>query len=152
MLVTTLYEKPQKLYLYIPPHSSHPKGVLIGLIFGQVLCIQCLCLLQQDADKHIQDLLRGSSHRVTRQHPCYPSLPGPRDMQPPSSGGALQNTHNSKHKKPKLWKVRSTSTFNTILRTLLPEPFNVSGTSLWQSRQVTHHSPRCQIWKRPPVA
>lgn len=42
-LETTLFEKEQNLYLYIPPHSSHPRGVFTGLIFGQVLRIRRLC-------------------------------------------------------------------------------------------------------------
>ena len=42
-LNTIIYKKYQNLYLYIPPSSSHPKGVLTGLIFGQVLWIRRLC-------------------------------------------------------------------------------------------------------------
>ena len=52
---TTLYEKPMNLYLYIPPHSSHPKGVYTGLIFGQVLRIRRLCTHKSDADRKIKD-------------------------------------------------------------------------------------------------
>eukprot|EP00956_Cyclotella_meneghiniana_P010187 scaffold14066_cov40-Cyclotella_meneghiniana.AAC.4 len=37
---TDLYEKELNLYLYIPPHSSHPRGVFTGLISGQVLRIK----------------------------------------------------------------------------------------------------------------
>ena len=51
---TKLYEKPQNLYLYIPPHSSHPRGVFTGLIFGQILRIRRLCTHKHDADMSIE--------------------------------------------------------------------------------------------------
>ena len=65
-LSTTLYEKKANLYLYIPPHSSHPKGVLTGLVFGQILRIRRLCSIKADADNKIQQfftrlLARGHS-------------------------------------------------------------------------------------------
>lgn len=50
---TTLYEKEMNLYLYIPPHSSHPRGVFTGLVFGQVLRIRRLCSKTDDADMKI---------------------------------------------------------------------------------------------------
>ena len=30
-LLTNLFEKPMALFLYLPPHSAHPPGVLIGM-------------------------------------------------------------------------------------------------------------------------
>eukprot|EP00956_Cyclotella_meneghiniana_P015303 scaffold23289_cov74-Cyclotella_meneghiniana.AAC.1 len=51
---TTLFEKAQNLYLYIPPHSSHPKGVTTGLIMGQVLRIRRLCSKRADANEKIK--------------------------------------------------------------------------------------------------
>jgi len=45
---STLFEKELNLYLYIPPHSSHPKGMLSGLINGNVLQIYRLCSNPQD--------------------------------------------------------------------------------------------------------
>ena len=45
---TTLHEKPMALYLFIPPHSAHPPGVLTGHIFGSILRIFRLNLDEQD--------------------------------------------------------------------------------------------------------
>jgi hypothetical protein len=58
-LTTTLYEKPQNLYLYIPPHSAHPPGMLSGLIHGNILRIHRLC-------SSITDIQQKSSQFFTR--------------------------------------------------------------------------------------
>ena len=44
----TMYEKKLNLYLYIPPTSAHPPGVITGLVFGNVLRIFQLCSEEQD--------------------------------------------------------------------------------------------------------
>lgn len=61
-VVTTLYKKKRNLYLYIPPHSSHPTGVLTGLVFGQILRVRCLCSHKADADAKIQHFSRILAH------------------------------------------------------------------------------------------
>ena len=45
-IVTSLYAKPNALHLFIPPHSCHAPGVIIGHIFGQILRIYQLCTLE----------------------------------------------------------------------------------------------------------
>ena len=47
-IVTSLYKKSMNLYLYIPPHSAHPTGVLTGLVSGNILRIHSLCSEQDD--------------------------------------------------------------------------------------------------------
>ena len=42
-IVTSLYEKSMNLYLYIPPHSDHPPGVLTVIVSGNNLRIHSLC-------------------------------------------------------------------------------------------------------------
>jgi hypothetical protein len=71
---TTIYEKEQNLYLYIPPHSSHPKGVLTGLIFGQVLRLRRLCSDHMDADNKIREFykrLRRRGHEDDSLQPLF---------------------------------------------------------------------------------
>ena len=53
-LQTTLYKKPMVLYLYIPPHSSHPPGCLKGHICGTILCIFRLCSCESDIISHVK--------------------------------------------------------------------------------------------------
>jgi len=53
---TTIHEKPQNLYLYIPPSSAHPKGILRGLITGSILRYYGLCTNPTDATKKTRQL------------------------------------------------------------------------------------------------
>jgi hypothetical protein len=56
---TTLYEKPSNLHLYIPPHSSHPPGLIHGIVFGMLFRIYTLCTDQSDCrDKTLMFLHR----------------------------------------------------------------------------------------------
>ena len=54
---TTLFEKPMALYLFIPPHSAHPPGVLAGHIFGNVLRIFRLNSEEEDIVKDMTQFL-----------------------------------------------------------------------------------------------
>jgi len=51
---TTFYKKLMALYLFIPPHSAQPNGVLTGHIFGNVLRI---FHLNSDETDSIEDLV-----------------------------------------------------------------------------------------------
>lgn len=62
-LSTTLYEKPQNLYLYIPPHSAHPSGMLSGLIHGNILRIHRLCSSPDDIKQKSIELFTRLTHR-----------------------------------------------------------------------------------------
>jgi hypothetical protein len=53
-IVSRLYEKPLNLYLYLPPHSAHPPGVLQGLITGNVTRIARLTSSTQDMEVSIR--------------------------------------------------------------------------------------------------
>ena len=50
---TDLFEKPLALHLYIPPHSCHPPGVIIGIVMGNVLRIFQLCSREADIENHL---------------------------------------------------------------------------------------------------
>jgi len=64
-----IYEKPLNLYLYLPPHSAHPPGVLRGLITGMTNRIYRLTTTKSDQlnslrSLHRRLLLRGYSHTM----------------------------------------------------------------------------------------
>jgi hypothetical protein len=54
-IATSLYSKPLNLYLYLPPQSSHPPGVLSGLISGMIFRIYTLCSDLTDVRVRLQD-------------------------------------------------------------------------------------------------
>jgi hypothetical protein len=54
-ITTSLYSKPLNLYLYLPPQSSHPPGVLSGLISGMIFRIYTLCSDPNDVRVRLQD-------------------------------------------------------------------------------------------------
>ena len=54
-VTTTLYSKALNLYLYIPPRSAHPPGVLTGLVSGNILRIYTLCSDPDDVRSRLQD-------------------------------------------------------------------------------------------------
>ncbi|KAL7483540.1 hypothetical protein ACHAW6_009181 [Cyclotella cf. meneghiniana] len=87
-LNTTLYKKPQNLYIYLPPHSSHPKGIKTGLIYGQVRCIHRLCSNKDDSDTCIKRLFQCL---VTRGHK-------PERLIPIFTRAENDMTHSLKHK------------------------------------------------------
>ena len=43
------------LYLYIPPHSAHPPGVLTGLMSGNILHIHSLCSDKADINRRMKE-------------------------------------------------------------------------------------------------
>ena len=43
------------IFLYIPPHSAHPPGVLTGLVSSNILQIQLLYSEQDDIDRHMKE-------------------------------------------------------------------------------------------------
>ena len=51
---STLYEKALNLYLYLPPSSAHPPGVLKGLIAGAILRILRLTTNPHTRKKHVK--------------------------------------------------------------------------------------------------
>lgn len=54
-VTTTLFSKPLNLYLYIPPKSAHPPGVLTGLVYGTIYRIYSLCSEPVDIRRRLQD-------------------------------------------------------------------------------------------------
>jgi len=62
-VTTRMHEKELNLYLYIPPHSAHPPGVLKSLIYGRIQQIHFLCNTQNDRTHFMRLLLQRLVHR-----------------------------------------------------------------------------------------
>ena len=71
-LETKLFEKEANLYLYLPPHSAHPRSVFTGLIFGQVLRTRRLCTHKSDADNSIGEFFTRMLARGHKQESLAP--------------------------------------------------------------------------------
>ena len=48
MIDTTLFKKRLNLHLYIPPHSAHPPGLLLGIVYSTLFRIFTLCSCETD--------------------------------------------------------------------------------------------------------
>jgi hypothetical protein len=92
-IVTSLFEKASNHHLYIPPHSSYPPGLLLGMVHGMLYHIHTLCTNDKDKRcwtiqflRHLQ--VRGYSpttlrpllsEAITRATSHVTNLPMPRD-------------------------------------------------------------------------
>ena len=56
-IITTLFEKPTNLHLYIPSHSCHPPGLLSGIIYGTLFRIYTLCTEEEDKTNRTRQFL-----------------------------------------------------------------------------------------------
>ena len=55
LIITSLYEKAMNIYLYIPPHSTHPPGVLTGILSGNIFWIHLLYSKQDDINLRMKE-------------------------------------------------------------------------------------------------
>ena len=53
-IITSPYEKTMNIYLYIPPHSAHPPGVLTGLVSSNILRIHLICSEQDNINLRME--------------------------------------------------------------------------------------------------
>ena len=58
LISTTLFEKALNLYLFIPPHSAHPPGVLTGIVYGHLIRLHTLCSDPVDIHRKTQDFYK----------------------------------------------------------------------------------------------
>jgi hypothetical protein len=66
-ITTKLFEKEMNLYLYLPPHSAHPPGVLRGLIIGMIKRIFRLTTAFSDKESSVITFFR---RLITRGYPA----------------------------------------------------------------------------------
>ena len=127
-LETTLFEKAMNLYLYLPPHSSHPRGVFTGLIFGQVLRIRRLCTHRRDVDTKILEFF----HRLLARGHTQENLGPLFDKAEANAKAYLQMTQ---EERDQLKHRKSMDAHNQVFLHLLYHPMDP------QSRDIQ------QLWR-----
>jgi len=73
-IITTLYEKPLNLHLYIPPHSAHPPGLLPGIVFGNIFRIYTLCSDEDDQSQRTRvfyQRLKARGYKAEQIQPIF---------------------------------------------------------------------------------
>jgi len=71
-LSTTLFEKDLNLYLYLPPHSSHPPGLITGMVMGGIYRIHTLCSDSNDRFTRYKSFYRRLLARGWKKDILYP--------------------------------------------------------------------------------
>jgi hypothetical protein len=64
-ITTKTYQKPMNLFLYIPPHSAHPAGVLKSIIYGN---LRRYWIQNSNHSDYISTVTRFAQHLVNRGH------------------------------------------------------------------------------------
>ncbi len=93
---TTLFEKPLNLYLYLPPHSAHPPGVLTGLIYGMIRRAYRLTTDPVDCRKYLSQFFTRLRYRGYPEQTLLPLFQAGLDnrLKPPRSSKKIANTPN----------------------------------------------------------
>ena len=86
-MISTLFEKPMNLHLYLPARSAHPPGVLYGLIAGSIYRAFSLCTYPEDARGYVKRMwqyLRSRGYPTSTLRPLFlKSLQNRRPYVPP---------------------------------------------------------------------
>ena len=89
---TSLFEKPLTLHLYMPPHSTHPPGLLPGIVHSTLFRIFTLCSDPNDQILRTKVFLNGYKHEATKATKLNPSSSKPLPMQKVTLDHLIQQT------------------------------------------------------------
>lgn len=97
VISTKTYQKPQNLYLYIPPHSAHQKRMMAGIVYGEMKRYHWQCTDRQDYVeivgkffkrcrnrgwelKHLKRIFLEAEHKLSNPKPLPTSIDDPQDL------------------------------------------------------------------------
>jgi hypothetical protein len=139
---TTLYSKALNLYLYIPPHSAHPPGVLNGLVFGVVHWSFTLCSDHQEGTQLCKEFYRCLIIRGYKPQTLCPLFAK-------ASTKALAYTGSSNHSQPITVNAVSDSIF-FHLRYHPNDPPSCQLQATWREQVLTpkYKQPLFALWSK----